>query len=192
MDNSGLTINGRCTVRLPGNLVAACCALLLWLVPLGAWGESQLGCLEKSQGRTLTWNARWADDRQDDNVEYEVTNVTKIDKVPDRIVTLNLKAVRKAVVSVRTIKADSEESARRLCDRLFEKREMVDPFKSAEVEREFIHYSKDGWVRGYAPSNKKLVECTIATVVFSCAEDDKLRYGNSLKSVQEQVRWLEE
>ena len=168
----------------------------LWAAMLAAapdcWAQSQLGCLERSMGKSLNWNARWASDQQDNNVEYQVVGVTPFNRLPERSVTLELKAVHKASISARTVKADSEESARRICERIFEKRVIVDPFSRPQIERDFIHYTKDGWVRGYPPTNKPLTECSIGSVVFSCTEDDKSRYGNSLKAVQEQVRWLEE
>jgi hypothetical protein len=154
--------------------------------------DSQLSCLEKSRGLILNWAAAWAPERQDDGVEYEVVMVTKKNKLPDRSVTLDLKATGRAAVSARTIKADSEETARRICDRLHVKKVTRNPFEPDSQERDFIQYTNDGWMRGYQPANKRLAECPIGQVIFSCTEEDKLRYGSMLKTLEEQLRWLEE
>jgi hypothetical protein len=185
---------GRRRISNASTMLFIVLAVILCSARLGQ-AESQLGCLEKSKGQVLNWAAAWTPERQDDGVEYEVVAVTTKNKMPDRSVVLDLKATGKAAASTRTVKADSEESARRICDRLHVKKVIRNPFAESDAqaqERDFIQYSSDGWVRGYQPANKRLADCPIGQMIFSCTEEDKQRYGSMLKPLEEQLRWLEE
>ena len=185
--NHALPRAGRYSV-LPAALM-----LLTWCLSAAvpAYADSQLGCLEKARGKIIDWDARWGAERQDEGVSYEVVDVAVRNRLPDRSVTLTLKAEGKAVTRERTIKVESEDVARRFCERLHTRRAVISTVMPEMSEREFIQYSPDGWVRALPPPARRLSECVVGPVIFSCTEEDRMQYGTMLKDVEAQVRWLE-
>ena len=171
-----------------------------------ALGDSQLRCLETSQGKTLRWFAGWDPDGQDGNMLYRIESVTSQNKMPNRIVTLELKAYGNAVRSTRKITVSAEDTARSVCERLtMEGTKIIDPSiferpKDTKLEEHepiqpdgglpYIEYTTDGWVRADAPpGGGTYTECTVLQRRFRCLEEHKARFGNALKAAEEELLW---
>lgn len=177
--------------------------LLALLSSADAFAASQLKCLEEATGKTLRWDPVWESDCQDRDVEYSVVSVTSQNRMPDRIVTLELKAAGKAAKTLRRLTVQAEDTARPICERLANNVRMIDKsifdaptelarddkarLQTAGSDLPFIEYTSDGWVRADPPSNQPLVECRILDRRYSCLEEQKTRFGNALKSIEEEI-----
>lgn len=183
--------------RVYAAALAALCALCAFVPTASA---AYLDCLERSEGKTLTWDGRWVRSTSDQDVEYRITGVRIKNVMPDRFVTLKLSALTPAEQSKRTLTVETEEKARRVCERIRVEKgplrfpnEIKDPFATSSGHPQtmpYIEYSRDGWVRGKMPVNApKLAICRVHDREFSCLEEEKNRYGIMLRAVEEEIRW---
>lgn len=158
---------------------------------LECFAGSNLDCIAASKGRRLLWNASWENDRTDNNVEYRVTDVSEIDKIPTRQVTLELQAVDSASSKTRRAVVSTEEYARAICERFIENKAPLRFPGQIETQLDslpFIRYSKDGWVRGAPDPSDTLGICRLGQLRFSCPENDRQRFGATLKSLEEELK----
>lgn len=158
--------------------------------------RSQLACLARSKGQYLEWKREWQNDYRDHGAYYLVTNAVEFNKHPNRSVTLTLEAKTHASVKHRTLVADAEDIARRFCEAL----RLNLPHAHSDVRFSgpgmaesasnlpFIHYSREGWVRGDAPVSERTTVCRVLNKRFSCLAEEKDRYGSTLKSLEEELR----
>lgn len=172
--------------------------LLVCLAPTSALANSYLKCLEGSKGRILLWDSRWAPDGKDMGATYDISSVRVINKIPERLVQLELSARDKGPRKNRTLVVETEERARPVCDRLTEERAVLRlpgqkggiPNEPPELSLPFIKYTKDGWVRAKRPARVYDVGvCRVHQREFSCHSEEKERFGIMLKSVEEEIRW---
>lgn len=185
--------------------------LAMMLVAVAArpsMAESYLECLEKSQGKELRWSANWARDKLDHGTIYKITNVSIVNKIPKRSVTLDLRALGSAAKRERVVTAEAEDTARSICERFVVRvSKLVFPedlgspsstipqdaprqkrFSSDKLP--YIKYSSEGWVRDYPPNEARFVLCDIGDVKYRCTHGDKLRFGGTLKRLESELRWL--
>lgn len=54
----------------------------------------------------------------------------------------------------------------------------------------FIHFTSGGWVRADTLTYGVLTTCEVAGRVFSCIEDEKARYGEQLKQVEQDLAFV--
>ncbi|MFN8392323.1 MAG: hypothetical protein U0136_18665 [Bdellovibrionota bacterium] len=151
---------------------------------------SNLDCVADAQGRTLRWNSSWDKDRSDNGIQYKIVSVTQIDRIPTRKITLELKALEPASHSVRTAVVDYEDKARAFCSNIVvENKELVFPgSNSADLSTlPFIRFTRYGWVRDDPEPNTQLGVCPVGNIRFSCPEGDRLRFGGSLKTLEEEL-----
>ncbi len=173
-------------------IILACAAF--WSVlflPSIAFAASNLDCIADSRGRKLRWNSSWDKDRLDNNVEYRVINVSQIDRIPLRQITLELKAVDSAAVGSRTVVVVTEELARALCNSIVVQQDPLRfPGEAAADPSQypFIRFTRDGWVRDDPDSGIQLGICPVGSLRFSCPEKDRLRFGGTLRTLEEELK----
>ena len=178
-------------------LIALLCLILV--LPISeANAASYLKCLEQSKGKYITWNPQWDSDRADRGTKYQVKKIRIVNKIPDRIVTLELRAKDRATRKSRTVTVKTEERARPICESVHVIRRSLGlpgnkggiSSQPPEYSLPFIRYTKDGWVRAKHPERiLDLSVCRVHKREFSCLKDEKDRWGTWLKSVEEEIRW---
>ena len=142
-------------------------------------------CLESSKGRLLRWDSRWQGDKLDNDSTYTVKQSSLEITPPNKTLTLMLMAQGEANKKERSLKVATVSQARDVCDRLFKKTSLEDPFKQSEdlSKLPYIWYSRDGWVRGNSSKNDQLAVCTVEGRHFACRATDKERFGVHLKDI---------
>jgi hypothetical protein len=176
-------------IRALLSLVIVCWAFLL-CNPAPASAASNLDCIAASKGKKIRWNALWDSSRLDNDVQYRVMNVTQIDRIPLRRITLELHAEGSASLSNRTVIVQTEDKARAFCDRIVVEKDLL-RFPGTETtdvsQLPFIHFTREGWVRGDPEPGTALGICLINSVRFSCPETDRQRFGSSLRTIEEEL-----
>ncbi|MCB0325491.1 MAG: hypothetical protein KDD69_18040 [Bdellovibrionales bacterium] len=167
-----------------------------------------MDCLEKARGRILIWNSSWEAGSGDNGVQYRITDVSIYNRLPDRSVTLTLKALQRAGRSKRVYKVTTEEKARSLCENLLvEQRplslpheggvpslssEEGDAVESVDRDLPFIRYTTDGWVRDHVPNSGVLEICRVLGQRFSCLRDEKRKFSRALRELEEEIKLRQE
>lgn len=178
--------------------IVTCILMLGFAIPGTAEATSYLKCLERSKGKILLWDSRWESDGADGGTAYDVVRVRVTNRIPDRIVELDLRARdERSSRKSRSITVESEERARVVCDRFTEERTTLRlpgrggiPNEPPELSLPFIKYTKDGWVRAKRPARVfDVAVCRVHQREFSCLSEEKARFGIMLKSVEEEIRW---
>ena len=169
------------------------CFLVTFLLaaPADSNAASNLDCIAGAKGKKIRWNASWEKDRSDDNVEYRVTDVSDVDRIPTRRITLELKAQSSATNKFRTAVIDTEDRARALCNRIVADSSPLRFPDQAANDLEslpFVRFTKDGWVRAETDNTIPLALCRVGELRFSCPEADRQRFGGSLKTLEESLR----
>ena len=152
---------------------------------------SNLDCIAASKGRKVLWNSSWTEDRTDNNVEYRVVDVSEIDRIPTRQVTLELQAVDSASQSRRKAVVETEEFARAICQRFVSDTAPLRFPGQIETHVEtlpFIQYTKDGWVRATPDSKELLGICRVGQLRFSCPESHRQRFAPTLRVLEEELK----
>ncbi len=176
-------------MRLIASLVLA--AFFLVALPCPAGAASNLDCIAAAKGRKILWNSSWSTDKSDNNVEYKVVNVTEIDRIPTRQVTLDLVASGSARQSNRKAVIATEDRARALCERIVEEKALLRFPNQVESDIEslpFIKFTKDGWARAPIEPGSALALCRVGELRFSCPESDRDRFGANLRALEEELR----
>lgn len=167
-----------------------------------SYAESQLSCLEKSQGRFILWNSLWGKDKLDDGVEYLITNVDVKNRMPNRTVTLQLKASKKASILVREAIINAEDTARSYCQRLITYNSPLTMpgesniseitgkklEQSRKAEYPYIEYSNGSWRRTVLKNNISVKECQVLSRKFLCQEEQLKAHGSFLKQLEEEIQ----
>ncbi len=155
---------------------------------------ANLDCAAKSQGLKVRWNHFWEADKSDNDIIYIVKSVTEIDRIPLREITMELKSDGPASQSSRRLVISTEEKARAFCERIVKERRILKfPEYGAAEDLEslpFIRITKEGWYRADRPRDAELTVCRVGQTKFSCPASDLDRFGNSLKTLEEELRSL--
>ena len=152
---------------------------------------SNLDCIASSKGRKLLWNSAWEPDKGDNNIEYRIVEVSEIDRIPTRQVTLELVAIDPAGISRRRAVIATEDKARAICERLVDDKTLLRFPGQLQADAEtlpFIKYTKDGWVRADRDPKVSVGVCRIGELRFACNESDRQRFGSTLKSLEEELK----
>jgi hypothetical protein len=179
-----------------------CSTLVLLLFFPAISQAAYMDCMEKSKGKKLVWDSGWESDNSDNGTHYEITDVSIYNRLPDRSVTLTLRAIGNHSKKRRVFKVTTEEKARAFCERLVrEERKLSLPHVTDSTDQAseslnselsalpFIRFSTDGWVRDNPPRGAALEVCRVLKERFSCLRDEKNRYGSSLTELEAQLRW---
>lgn len=167
-------------------------ALLLFVCQAVAIEPSKLDCISNPpKDQKVEWNSIWQPDRKDHGAIYRIVSVSEINRIPTRQVTLEMRAVDSASSATRRLVVSTEEIARSVCDRFVkETTELKFPGQS-ETNLDtlpFIHFTKDGWVRGTATGSETLRICRLGHLRFSCPENDFQRFGGTLRTLEDDLK----
>lgn len=192
-------------MRISSSAAALGLLLVLTLVSAQSAQAAYMDCLEKAKGRTIVWDSSWDSDNRDNGTRYKITDVSIYNRLPDRSVTLTMRAEGSHARRNRSYKVVTEEKARAFCEHLVEEVRTLrlpdmSPIDVAPTEETpagdpsaeglpFIRFSGKGWVRDFAPTGASLVACRVLDTRFSCLRQEKERYGATLRELEEELRW---
>ncbi len=167
-----------------------------------AKAASYMECIEKSRGRTIIWDSAWDSDKRDNGTRYKITDVSIYNRLPDRSVTLSMRALGPHTKGTRSYKVITEEKARAFCEHLVQEvrdlhfpgdttiaTEDAQPTESSAQGLPYIRFSSEGWVRDDPPTGEKLTTCRVLDTRFSCLPREKEKFSRTLKELEEELRW---
>lgn len=171
-------------------------SVFILIYPGLALAEKEFPCLRGSTGRKIIWSASWQNDRNDDNIAYQISKVLHFETNSSYSVVLKLIAETKASKEIRHLPIASAVFARMVCKNLTGRptklRKIVSTNKKVlnklHKQLQFIKYLRQGWVRADLPRTQIPLEtCIIMGREFLCLEEEKLRFGEQLQVVAEQI-----
>lgn len=158
---------------------------------------ADMECLSGTSGKAVSWNANWQADGQDQNVSYVVTNVVHFRSLESHSVQLDLLARGSAAAPQRKLMVADPAVAAQFCNALGPVDSSAAAAKQSPpqtilnpsaIEERFIRYTASGWVRDDAPPRQTLAECEVLNQTFACLQDEKQRYGASLKALEKELK----
>ena len=173
----------------------------LFIISCPIVAHSEISCLDGVSGGAITWNPEWQDDRQDSNVIYSIDSVVHIRSLSAHAVQLDLSTKQPAAKTQRLFVVASDDVADKVCSQIQtqtgysirneqQNSKLSLPNAREEYSR-FIRYSRIGWVRSDPPSSGDFQSCRAMGQNFQCLKEDKERYGQMLKDLEEEKRFTD-
>lgn len=162
---------------------------------------AEISCLDGVSGGSVVWNPEWQEDRQDNQVIYSIDSVVHIRSLSAHAVQLDLSTRQPAAKTQRLFVVASDEVADKVCSQIqaatgpsVRNEQTVSTLTMPRVREEysrFIRYSRIGWVRSDPPQSGNFDTCRALGQNFQCLKEEKARYGQMLKDLEEEKRFSE-
>ena len=163
----------------------------LFLLP-SAYAQISI-CSTDINGKSISWDSSWAEDKRDQGQDFTVNRVTNINKA----YIIDLIGPDSSFIKNRSITLKTEETIRDFCSKIDSAdATYLNETDSNEIEElrkiSHIRYGNFGWERGNAPSTGTLSSCFILGRKFSCTVSDKKAYSNKLSELENEVKLMDE